>query len=81
MSTEEPPSDKFSFNDADLEELEILLEAEADEQLSTVQIFSVSSPPILSPLPMPPLPFFRRLLNSPSKAMSMSPPILEGVRH
>ncbi len=55
MSTEGFLSDEFSFNGVDLEELEILLEAEADDQPLTVLVYSIASSPVPSPLLMPPL--------------------------
>ncbi len=57
MPTKEFPPDDFSVDNADSEELEIPLEAEADDQPSTVLIYSIAMSPILSPLPMPPLSF------------------------
>ncbi len=53
MPTEEQPSDELVPNGTELEELEILLEA--DDQPSTVQIFSIPSSPNPSPLQL--LPF------------------------
>ncbi len=56
MFSEELPPDEFSFNEADLEELGILLEAEDDEQPSIVLINSIATSPIPSVSPLPLLP-------------------------
>ncbi|MCP4550420.1 MAG: hypothetical protein GY835_28510 [bacterium] len=50
MTTEEPPFDEISPDEADLEELCIPLEAEADDLPSTV-VISVAMSPIPSPSP------------------------------
>ncbi len=65
MATDESLPEETLFNEADLEELNIPLEAEADDQPSTILIYSIATSPIASlnpsPCPLTPLSFISPL--------------------
>ncbi len=59
MDTDQFPLEEILFFDADLEEPNFSLDAEADEQSSVVLIYSADTSPVASPNPSPyPLPLF-----------------------